>query len=196
MDANYLKQTVGAALTSALTTLATHFPADEDAADPIQFVGRYLLHHDKAAALAASERARAARLEEMRAEVAAKAKTEGERKKRLFEELQIHVQTLEATRAEIARRAAEPAPVVASAAATPESASESQQPIVDTPDEARDSTPPVLPKDPAPADEPAWEPALEADEKAPVEADGASGEAAVAEDEEDGDDEEKEGGEF
>ncbi|KAJ3414330.1 hypothetical protein HDV05_006698 [Chytridiales sp. JEL 0842] len=49
MDANYLKFSVGPLLHEAITTLLAHYEPSDSAnnLDPVDFIGRYLINHDK-----------------------------------------------------------------------------------------------------------------------------------------------------
>ena len=46
MDANYLKQTIGQTLSSAIVSLLSHgYPSQSQTTDPITYIAHYLLHH-------------------------------------------------------------------------------------------------------------------------------------------------------
>ncbi|KAI8827099.1 uncharacterized protein EV422DRAFT_25880 [Fimicolochytrium jonesii] len=93
MDADYLKQTVGPLVASALSSLVTYgydatasYPRGHD---PITFIAEYLIHHDKAAKNVAVHKKYRADLASLQSAFAAAEAQEKEARLRMEEEIKV-----------------------------------------------------------------------------------------------------------
>ncbi|KAJ3008496.1 hypothetical protein HKX48_008496 [Thoreauomyces humboldtii] len=105
MDTDYLKQTVGPLLSSALSALVIHgYSSKTHAAsggalhprgvDPVTFVGEYLLHHDQARTQVTADASRRKGLVDLREAVAKADRTEKEHRRRFEDEVRSRAQSI------------------------------------------------------------------------------------------------------